>query len=48
MLDAVDGRRLGFAVSVRHEGRLVGRGRMQRTVVDRAGFLERAERGTAG
>jgi predicted thioesterase len=42
VLEEVAGRRLTFAVGVNDGDRLVGRGRLERVVVDRAGFLERA------
>jgi fluoroacetyl-CoA thioesterase len=42
VLEEVSGRRLTFAVEVNDGDRLVGRGRLERMVVDRAGFLEQA------
>jgi predicted thioesterase len=41
MLDAVDGNRLEFAVSVTQDGREVARGRLERQIVDRERFLSR-------
>ncbi|EEP70712.1 thioesterase [Micromonospora sp. ATCC 39149] len=41
-LTAVDGRRLGFEVTVTDAGEIVARGRVERTLVDRRRFVERA------
>jgi predicted thioesterase len=41
MLDAGDGNRLEFAVSVTQDGREVARGRLERQIVDRERFLSR-------
>ncbi|MBO0869927.1 MAG: thioesterase [Micromonosporaceae bacterium] len=38
-LSTVDGRRLGFAVTVTEAGRVVARGRIERAIVERARFL---------
>jgi len=40
-LEAVDGPRLEFAVTVRQDGREIARGRLVRAVVDRERFLSR-------
>jgi len=42
VLEEVAGRHLTFTVEVNDGDRLVGHGRLERVVVDRAGFLERA------
>ncbi|MGB2566835.1 thioesterase family protein [Micromonospora citrea] len=43
-LDEVDGRRLVFAVTVTDGGETVARGRVERVLVDRQRFVERAVR----
>jgi fluoroacetyl-CoA thioesterase len=45
VLERVDGRRLGFAVSLREGDRVVARGRVTRVVVDAEGFLRQAGAG---
>jgi fluoroacetyl-CoA thioesterase len=43
-LERVEGRRLEFAVELRHMGRLTARGRVTRVLVDRDAFLDAAAR----
>jgi len=42
VLEEVAGHRLGFSVTAREGGLLLARGRIERVVVDRAGFAARA------